>query len=107
MRLPIDPDKDSMSQNGHPMLVTVEEAARLLRIGRTTAIRARDGRKRSPSVKVGLTSARRPCYKGVLDYVCELLQAQNQNQIQRCDHPDIQPPHWRLRFLAGTSSVMV
>lgn len=87
MSLPIDPDKYSMSQIGYPMLVTVEEAAGLLRIGRTTAYELVMGGK-IPSVKVG--RRRLVVRQGVLDYVCELLQTQNQNQIQRCEHPDVQ-----------------
>ena len=74
MRLPIDSDKGSMSQFGYPMLVTVEEAAMLLRIGRTTAYElVMSGKLKS--VKVG--RRRLVVRDGIRDYVGELLRTQN------------------------------
>src|SRR5579863_8878264 len=73
MRLPIDPIEFSKSQIGWPMLVTVEEAAGLLRIGRTTAYElVMSGRIQS--VKVG--RRRLVVRDGVGRYVDELLRAQ-------------------------------
>ena len=74
MRLPIDPDIRSMSQFGYPVLVTVEEAAVLLRIGRTTAYElVMSGKLKS--VKVG--RRRLVVRDGIRDYVGELLRTQN------------------------------
>ena len=74
MRLPIDPDIRSMSQFGYPMLVTVEEAAVLSRVGRTTAYElVMSGKLKS--VKVG--RRRLVVGDGIRDYVGELLRTQN------------------------------
>jgi len=74
MRLPIDAQERSRSQIGYPMLVTVEEAAGLLRIGRTTAYELVMSGKLQ-SVKVG--RRRLVVREGVQDYVSKLLLAQN------------------------------
>jgi excisionase family DNA binding protein len=73
MKLTIDPDKFSMSQFGYPMLVTVEEAAMLMRIGRTTAYElVMSGKLKS--VKVG--RRRLVVSDGIREYVGELLRIQ-------------------------------
>lgn len=78
MRLPIDSDKGSMSQFGYPMLVTVEEAAMLLRIGRTTAYElVMSGKLKS--VKVG--RRRLVVRDGMRDYIGELLRTQNTSAL--------------------------
>jgi excisionase family DNA binding protein len=78
MRLPINSDKGSMSQFGYPMLVTVEEAAMLLRIGRTTAYElVMSGKLKS--VKVG--RRRLVVRDGIRDYVGELLRTQNTSAL--------------------------
>jgi excisionase family DNA binding protein len=78
MKLPIDSDKCSMSQFGYPMLVTVEEAAVLLRIGRTTAYElVMSGKLKS--VKVG--RRRLVVRDGIRDYVGELLRTQNPSAL--------------------------
>jgi excisionase family DNA binding protein len=78
MKLPIDADKSSMSQFGYPMLVTVEEAAVLLCIGRTTAYElVMSGNLKS--VKVG--RRRLVVREGIRDYVGELLRTQNTSAL--------------------------
>jgi excisionase family DNA binding protein len=78
MRLPIESDKGSMSRFGYPMLVTVEEAAVLLRIGRTTAYElVMSGKLKS--VKVG--RRRLVVRDGIRDYVGELLRTQNTSAL--------------------------
>ena len=73
MRLPIDFDETQGSKIGLSLLVTVEEAATLLRIGRTTAYEL-VMRGRLQSVKVGRL---RLMVRGGLDrYVSELLALQ-------------------------------
>ena len=67
-----------MSQFGYPMLVTVEEAAGLLRIGRTTAYELVMSGKLQ-SVKVG--RRRLVVRDGVREYVDELLRIQNCTEI--------------------------
>jgi excisionase family DNA binding protein len=74
MRLPVDPIEFSKSQIGWPMLVTVEEAAWLLRIGRTTAYELVMSGK-IQSVKVG--RRRLVVREGIQDYVDELLRTQS------------------------------
>ncbi len=78
MRLPIDSEKSSKSQIVYPMLVTVEEAARLLRIGRTTTYELVMSGKLQ-SVKVG--RRRLVVLDGVRDYVDELVRTQNTTEI--------------------------
>jgi excisionase family DNA binding protein len=73
MRLPIDIEELSKSRIGYPMLVTVEEAAGLLRIGRTTAYELVISGK-IQSVKVG--RRRLVVRDGIRDYVEELLRSQ-------------------------------
>jgi len=73
MRLPVDSNEFSRSQNGYPMLVTVEEAAGLLRIGRTTTYELVMSGK-IQSVKVG--RRRLVVRDGIRDYVDELLRTQ-------------------------------
>ena len=71
MSLPIDSNKVSKSQIGYPVLVTVEEAAGLLRIGRTTAYEL----VMSGKLQIGQgrsTSSRSPRWQ-FEDYVGELL----------------------------------
>ena len=76
MRLPIELEEISSSQFGYPMLVSVEEAAGLLRIGRTTAYElVMSGKLRS--VKVG--RRRLVIREGIRDYVSELLRTQNES----------------------------
>ena len=78
MKLPIDSDNCSMSQFGYPMLVTVEEAAMLLRIGRTTAYElVMSGKLKS--VKVG--RRRLVVRDGVREYVSELLRTKNASAL--------------------------
>ena len=78
MSLPIDSNTFSKSQIGYPVLLTVEEAAGLLRIGRTTAYElVMSGKLRS--VKVG--RRRLVVRDGVQDYVGELLRTQNTFQL--------------------------
>jgi excisionase family DNA binding protein len=67
-----------MSQFGYPMLVTVEEAAMLLIIGRTTAYElVMSGKLKS--VKVG--RRRLVVRDGIRDYVGELLRTQNTSAL--------------------------
>ena len=73
MKLLIDSNELSRSQIGHPMLVTVEEAAGLLRIGRTTAYELVMSGK-IQSVKVG--RRRLVVRDGIRDYIDELLRTQ-------------------------------
>ena len=73
MNLPIHAEELSESQIGNPVLVTVEEAAGLLRIGRTTAYELVIGKLQS--VKVG--RRRLVVRDGVGRYVNELLRTQN------------------------------
>jgi excisionase family DNA binding protein len=77
MRLPIDSKEFSESRIGDPMLVTVEEAAEILRIGRTTAYELVMGGKLQ-SVKVG--RRRLVVRQGIQRYVSELLKTQNSIQ---------------------------
>jgi|GEM_PF-681381 len=78
MKLPIDADKSSMSQFGCPILVTVEESAVLLRIGRTMAYElVMSGKLKS--VKVG--RRRLVVRDGIRDYVGELLRTQNTSAL--------------------------
>ncbi len=78
MRLPIDTEELSRSQIGNPVLVTVEEAAMLLRIGRTTAYELVMSGKLQ-SVKVG--RRRLVVRDGVGTYVDELLRTQNASEL--------------------------
>jgi excisionase family DNA binding protein len=78
MRLPIDSKEFSRSQIGYPMLVTVDEAAELLRIGRTTAYELVMSGKLQ-SVKVG--RRRLVVRDGVREYVGELLRTQNSSEV--------------------------
>ena len=78
MRLPIDTEEVSRSQIGNPVLVTVAEAAGLLRIGRTTAYELVMSGKLQ-SVKVG--RRRLVVRDGVGRYVDELLRTQNAFEI--------------------------
>jgi excisionase family DNA binding protein len=78
MKLPIDMEELSGSQIGNPVLVTVEEAAGLLRIGRTTAYELVMSGKLQ-SVKVG--RRRLVVRDGVGTYVDELLQSQNTSEV--------------------------
>ncbi len=74
MSLPIESNIFSKSQIGYPVLLTVEEAAGLLRIGRTTAYElVMSGKLRS--VKVG--RRRLVIRDGVQDYVSELFRSQS------------------------------
>lgn len=76
MRLPIEVDETRGSQIGLSPLVTVEEAATLLRIGRTTAYEL-VMRGKIQSVKLG---RRRLVVRDGLDrYVSELLALQLDN----------------------------
>ena len=78
MRLPIDWDKCSISQIGQPMLVTVEEAAVLLRVGRTTAYEL----VMSCKLKSGKVGRRRLVVRdGIRDYVGELQRTQNTSAL--------------------------
>jgi excisionase family DNA binding protein len=78
MRLPIDTEELSRSQIGNPMLVTVEEAAGLLWIGRTTAYElVMSGNLQS--VKVG--RRRLVVRDGVDKCVGELLRTQNASEV--------------------------
>ena len=78
MNLPIDTEELSRSQIGNPVLVTVEEAAGLLRIGRTTAYElVMNGKLQS--VKVG--RRRLVVRDGVGGYVDELLRTQNASEL--------------------------
>jgi excisionase family DNA binding protein len=78
MNLPIDTEGLSESQIGNPVLVTVEEAAGLLRIGRTTAYELVMSGKLQ-SVKVG--RRRLVVRDGVGRYVDELLLSQNTSEV--------------------------
>ncbi len=78
MRLPIDRKELSKSRIGNPVLVTVEEAAGLLRIGRTTAYELVMSGKLQ-SVKVG--RRRLVVRDGVGRYVDELLRTQNASEL--------------------------
>jgi excisionase family DNA binding protein len=78
VKLPTESKEISRSEIGYPMLVTVEEAAGLLRIGRTTAYELVMGGKLQ-SVKVG--RRRMVVRDGVRDYVGELLRTQNTTQL--------------------------
>ena len=77
MRLPIDtvvvPSGVDLASNYSPMLLTVEEAARLLRIGRTTTYEL-VMRGRLQSVKVG--RRRLVVHEGLNRFVAELLDSQ-------------------------------
>ena len=73
MRLPIDTEELSRPRIGNPVLVTVGEAAGLLRVGRTTAYELVIGKLQS--VKVG--RRRLVVRDGVGRYVNELLRTQN------------------------------
>jgi excisionase family DNA binding protein len=78
MRLPIDavavPTGVDSALSESPMLLTVEEAARLLRIGRTTTYEL-VMRGRIQSVKVG--RRRLVVRQGLNRYVAELLASQS------------------------------
>jgi excisionase family DNA binding protein len=78
MRLPVDTEEFSRSQIGNPVLVTVEEAATLLRIGRTTTYELVMSGK-IQSVKVG--RRRLVVRDGVGTYVDELLRTQNASEV--------------------------
>jgi excisionase family DNA binding protein len=78
MRLPIDTEKHSRSQIGIPLLVTVEEAAGMLRIGRTTAYELVMSGKLQ-SVKVG--RRRLVVRDGVGTYVDDLLRTKNAVEV--------------------------
>ena len=78
MRLAIDTEELPLSRIGNPVLVTVEEAAELLRIGRTTAYELVMSGKLQ-SVKVG--RRRLVVRDGVGRYVDELVRTQNASQI--------------------------
>jgi len=78
MRRPIDTEELLRSRVGNPVLVTVEEAAQLLRIGRTTAYELVMSGKLQ-SVKVG--RRRLVVRDGVGRYVDELVRTQNVSQI--------------------------
>jgi len=73
MRMAIDSDETRSSHIGPPLLVTVEEAATLLRIGRTTAYEL-VMRGTLQSVKVG--RRRLVVREGLGRYVAELLASQ-------------------------------
>jgi excisionase family DNA binding protein len=77
MRLPIESEGLSKPRIGYPILVTVEEAAGLMRIGRTTAYEL-VMRGSLQSVKVG--RRRLVVRQGVQDYVSELLRSQISDQ---------------------------
>jgi excisionase family DNA binding protein len=83
MRLPIETEETWSTQIGNPMLVTVEEAALLLRIGRTTAYELVMSGKLQ-SVKVG--RRRLVVREGVGKYVHELLRTQNESEFQSSLH---------------------
>jgi excisionase family DNA binding protein len=78
MDLPIHSEELSESQIGNPVLVTVEEAAGMLRIGRTTAYELVMSGKLQ-SVKVG--RRRLVVRDGVGRYVNELLRMQNATEV--------------------------
>ena len=78
MNLPNDSNTVSKSQIGQSVLVTVEEAAGLLRIGRTTAYELVMSGKLQ-SVKVG--RRRLVVRDGVRNYVGELLRTQNTSEL--------------------------
>ena len=78
MNLRIDSDECSRWNLGYPMLVTVEEAAEMLRIGRTTAYElVMSGKLKS--VKVG--RRRLVVRDGVREYVSELLRTKNASAL--------------------------
>jgi excisionase family DNA binding protein len=78
MRLLIDPGQTPGSQIGPSLLVTVEEAATLLRIGRTTTYElVMSGRLQS--VKVG--RRRLVVRDGVQRYVGELIRTQDACEV--------------------------
>jgi excisionase family DNA binding protein len=77
MRLPIDTEELSRPRIGNPVLVTVGEAAGLLRVGRTTAYELVIGKLQS--VKVG--RRRLVVREGVRKYVVGLLQMQNASEV--------------------------